>query len=47
MTTYCSDVRQETLLEDDIAVGLVLAVKFRSMERNLTANTRPTAISDR
>ena len=28
MTTYCSDVKQQTLLEDDIAV--VLAVNFRS-----------------
>ena len=28
MTTYCSDVRQQTLLEDDIAV--VWAVNFRS-----------------
>jgi len=30
MTTYCSDVRQQTLIEDDIAVLRYWAVNFRS-----------------
>jgi len=42
MTTYCSDVRQQTLLEDDIAVVRALTFAPGSMKTTLVLPIRDT-----